>query len=310
MKRRYIQSTILLVLTIASFLLLNSCGIPTYLYLDTNSLDVAINDPTDPTILDVTLTLTDDAYRELKNKYTTPSIKLFYAYSTSPTTGVQVRGSIITLENAADTFNSLYRNNNKGRAFSIGRNEAPALYLYRKDIDSTTITSSTSRFEYDKDLKIDALVLGTFSTRLIIQNDDNDFFFNGAPEMDFTVPLSTFSDTLEGKQATFTLTIDSNGEYTEILLDAPPLGSNPYYLGDYKKNRFLGKASTKEAFKNQLNNQDPETFEVLIDELDGPIQSLYIHLWASLFGGEGEFNNIVWSPLQYIGEIELYNETP
>ncbi len=307
MKRRYMKSTKIVLLIIASFLLFSSCGIPTYLYIDNNG--VSIDNERTGLTYSVTVTLTDDSMAELIDKNTTPSIKLFYAYSTSLTESAQqVPNSIITLDKARTEFNSLYRNSNNGRAFSIGSNSAPALYLKRKDANTTSILSSINRFDYESDTEIDALVLGTFSMRTDNTPDDVGFSFNGAPLMDFPIPISSFVNTLEGWQATFTLIIDSNGEHTQILLTTPT--NDEFYLGDYQKKRFLGNSSTKESFRNRLLEEDEETFEILIDEIDGPSPYIYIHLWASLFAGQGDFNNIVWSELQYIDEVELYNETP
>ena len=303
MKRRYMKSTKLILLIIASFLLFFSCGIPTYLYIDNNG--VSIDNQRTGLTYSVTVTLTDDSMVELIDKNTTPSIKLFYAYSTSLTESAkQVPNSIITLDKARTEFNSLYRNNNNGRAFSIGSNSAPALYLKRKD---DNILSSINRFDYESDTQIDALVLGTFSMRTDNTLDDVGFSFNGAPEMDFPIPIDAFVNTLEGWQATFTLIINSNGDYTEIQLTTPT--NDEFYLGDYQKLRFIGNTSLKEDLSARLVDEDEETFEILIDEIDGPSPYMYIHLWASLFAGEGDFNNIVWSELQYIDEIELYNKT-
>ena len=305
MKRRYRMRTLVIILTIASFLLLNSCGIPTYLYLDNNAMSLT-KEETIVGTYDLTLTLTNEAYDDLLEKKTTPSIKLFYAYSTNNTVGaMQSTQSIISLDKARTSFNSLYRKDNRGVAFSVGANSAPALYLYRKDPSSTSISSSIDKFTYLEDQETDALVLSTFSTRAAYAANDDDYMFNGAPLMDFTLPMNaaTFTSTISGKTATFKIAFDTTGEFSQITLTTPVDGN--FDLGDYQKMRFLGKTSTKEAFRDHLGDQDGDTFEFLIDELAAVGPSLYIHIWASLFGGDGDFNNIVWSELKYIDAIQL-----
>lgn len=297
MKRRYRKSTLLLLLTIASFLLLNSCGIPTYLYFLNNDVSLSKTEPI-PNTYEIKVNITENAYNELVDKKTTPSIKLFYAYSESPTTaGNQILGSEIQLTSISSKFNSIYKNGYKGVVFSPTSTNAASLYFYKKQ--DVSLKAQIKRFDdYDTSLDIDAMLLGTFSTRPADTPDDEGFVFNASSTMDFPISLSYFP--LGNKEATFFLRFDTSNEFTSLKLTTP--NGSEYFLGDYKKQRFLGNASTTQSFKDRLTNQDEQTFEAIIDGLD---KDLYIHLFASLFGGEGDFNNIVWSELQYIGAIKL-----
>ncbi|NCB01363.1 MAG: hypothetical protein EOM67_04245 [Spirochaetia bacterium] len=313
MKRRCRMGKLLFLLTIASFLLLSSCGIPSYLYLQSSDVDMIVDDSTAGTF-DVTLLLTNSALDELTLKQTVPSIKLFYSYSTSNIKEtIQTTESIIPINRVTSDFESLYRKNNRGVMFSYEIDEAPALYLYRKnpETNTTNISSSIEKFDYDTDNPIDALLLGTFSstpTRIIPPLDNTDLSFSGAPEMDFTIPRTTFADTTPPsymKKVSFIIAYDTSGEFSEIMVTTPT--EDTFYLGDYKKERFYGSTSELSQIKNQLIAHDILTYEKIISALETPSGNTdtYIHLFASLFGGEGDFNNIVWSPLEYIGAIKL-----
>lgn len=310
MKRRYIKSTKIVLLIIASFLLFSSCGIPTYLYLDSN--DVAVAADKDNNTYTILLKLTDSAYSELVAKDTTPSIKLFYAFSTSSIKeSSQVIDSAIPVSRVSTGFESLYRKNNRGVSLSLLSNSAPALYLYKKNNDSP-ISSSITKFDVEEEIEdpedIDALLLGTFSNRFVDEDSNNGFSLNSGSEMDFPISRTLFnsSSTTGFKEVTFTIEYDNDDEFTLITLTTPD--GIVLYLGDYKKERFLGTTSPLDDFSRQLSQHDEETYQMLIKaiETSGETTDLYIHVWASLFGGDGDFNNIVWSPLLYIGEIPLF----
>lgn len=297
MKRRYRKRTFLLLLTIASFLLLNSCGLPTYLLVPDNEVSFSTTESSTNTY-EIRVKITDTVFNELDDKKTTPSVKLFYAYSTSNTeAGNQVLGSEIQLSSVKSTFNSIYKNGYRGVVFSPTSTNAAALYFYKKP--DTSLKTQISRFDnYDTSQDIDAMLLGTFSIRTTDTQDDENFDFEATSTMDFPIPLSEFP--IGNREATFSLAFDTSKSFTSLKLTTP--NESDYFLGDYKKQRFLGNTSTTQVFKESLTNQDKETFEAIIDGIDN---TLYIHIWASLFGGEGDFNNIVWSNLQYIGAIQL-----
>ncbi len=304
-KRRYRLGIIVLLLTITSFLLFNSCGIPTYLLLNDNDVDLTSEAKVGTDGYNLTLQITDDAYAEFGDKNTTPSIKLFYAYSTSiGKDSKQVIDSIIALSEVESSFDSLYKNNDNLNVFSFSPSKAPALYLYSKD--STTISSSKSIFTYDTDKAIDALVLGTFSSR---SDNNNDFIFEGAPEMDFQVELSHFVDSATSglKEISFEIEYEYSGDYTIIRLITDD--DQEIYLGDYQKERFFNSLTNLDNIIEQLNQHDSLTYEKIIEALETSSGNTkpYLHIWAALFGGDGDFNNIVWSDLLYVGEIPLSN---
>ncbi len=309
-KRRYRLGIIVLLLTITSFLLFNSCGIPTYLLLNDNDVDLTSEAKVGTDGYNLTLQITDDAYAEFSDKNTTPSIKLFYAYSISNLPGaLQVPESIIALSKVESSFDSLYKNNDNLNVFSFSSSKAPALYLYRKDVDSTTISSSKSIFTYDTDEAIDALVLGTFSSRSHNNDNNNDFIFEGAPEMDFQVELSHFVDSATSglKEISFEIEYEYSGDYTIIRLITDD--DQEIYLGDYQKERFFNSLTNLDNIIEQLNQHDSLTYEKIIEALETSSGNTkpYLHIWAALFGGDGDFNNIVWSDLLYVGEIPLSN---
>ena len=80
------------------------------------------------------------------------------------------------------------------------------------------------------------------------------------------------------------------------------------YLLDYRNEQFPFGTTTSVSYINDLQNDsdDGDFWEYSGSGSDylSP-QDLYLHVWVSLYGGAG-FTNIYWSPLKYLGSINLF----
>ena len=294
MKKRQTMSSTLLLLIVALFLFSTlSCGIPTYFYYDDSNVLSTVELPTQ---LQITVSLDDESYNEYVTKDSIPSLKFFYALSTNPLpSSPQSTSSDIDIDNVTSIFNSLYKKSSgNGERWTVESSSSGAgLYLYSEN-DFTTIQNSIARYESDE--ITDALVIGTFSQS---STDNSSYQFGTFPEYDVQFPLSKFTLNGSSKEVTFTLDYVNTGLLTSLFITTPD--NDQIYLGDYKKNSFIGINGDSAAYLTQLVEYDDIYYNYL-----SSASTLYLHIYASVSGGEGNFNNIFWTNLYTIGTIQLH----
>lgn len=177
----------------------------------------------------------------------------------------------------------------EGGGLKIKAQKHRGFFLYSKT-DGTH--RNFARFSVDIEDEISenaGILVGTFSEDL----GSGNFTFGQAPYMD--VPLSFSSSK---KSFTFTLkktASEPDGPYAiTISVD----GSSPRNFASYKKHYF---PSQKEQVQTLIAEN-----EYFYDPLKNTSQNFYLHIWAAVYLGEGNFTNIYWSALKYLGALNLF----
>ncbi|MDD4840938.1 MAG: hypothetical protein PHH80_03250 [Sphaerochaetaceae bacterium] len=261
--------------------LISSCGIPTY--LQSMLIDSDLNwqrDTTDPEELKWRLVLTGSGLNEIQSKVDEidPGIKLFYTISDSSDKILNYNNQSLNIE----TYFNKYMKGERGNGLDWrAASSAPGFYLYRKS--GSTITLSLDRpalKENDEAL----LMVGTFA-----MTDNSDIFqFNEIPS-NMDVPFPKTTGTVEfslSNRNDGTLQLNITGDATD------------YRLKGYNMSEFPTSVD-----KRYYYDADDEPFHSYLNDIPG---MLYIHIWASLFGGRGDFSNTYWSELKYVGALALY----
>jgi hypothetical protein len=289
MKRCQFKGTRIFVLVLASLFILISCGIPTYFYLDDSEVTWQSVPDTENNQFTLTVTLNPSALAKISEKGVDagPGLKFFYALSNSAST--YLLDSITQITTVSSRFNTNFKGAaGNGIPWTPGYESAPGFYLYTND-SGTQNTFSLER----PDTGSDGLVIGTFS---ISETTIDEYEFRKAPEMDIS---------LENGNSPIKLTIkrgeDSPDGYTDLLVELVLQVPGNLDFRTYSNGRF----PTNSATLAEVVAEDTEFLKYL---LKGS-QYLYVHIWASLFCGEGDFSNIYWSNLKYLGYIELYSLT-
>ncbi len=312
MKRCQKLSAKFYVLVLASLFLFTSCGIPNFLNLD-DAISWGKISTNNNTKLDVTLTIFTRGIEKITEVNTKPSIKFFYVLSTNSSTSAPPANrekvdSLYDFRYNLTYVPSLFSNYKgklgNGISWSPESNTtAPGFYLYTKD-DSTYRNFARMRSGVI-DAKPDELgiLVGTFAQGSSLLDKPNAYNFSGIPFMDTQVPISgggdlTFNFTLE-------LAKESSSSQIAIEFKNVTEGKSPLYFASYKRNLFphSSDASDIETFRSE----DPYFHQPIYNEInDKPDANLYLHIWATVFGGDGTFTNIYWSNLEYLGFIQLF----
>jgi hypothetical protein len=310
--RCQISSAQKLVLLLTSFFLFFSCGIPTFLDLDQH-ITLTGQSQNDNTI---SITISRQTTADLLSYYEvqqSPSLKLFYVLSTTsqlgPTEYVTEQPGDSThfpLTDVITHFDALYGMKSGNGSFwsPESQNSAAGLYSYR----NLTGVKKYSTFRPDNDElyeEIGGILTGTFSHAL---SSTGPFIFGTAPEMDVLIPLADGNYEITVSLEEFSnpgsdYPVDKNS-YLIKLSD----GTDEFFLADYQKNLFAKTdVWTSDDFATQyIDTEDTYFYHNLALELEyATDEPLYIHLFGAVYGGEGNFTNIYWSSLEYLGSMAL-----
>lgn len=249
------------------------CGIPTFINLDYN-ITWTQNEVT-------TLTIDADGLVKI-DEYAInpgPGIKLFYTLSNNSTN----TGGLTSLS-VQKAFNSYIRREESGNGISLrppASEEAPAFYLYTPNTGASVMLSLKRPEDSIVDEDKPHILVGTYSFR----NNGGNYQFSRYTNMD--VLLTNTPNTIQ---------IKKQGSALQLLYN----DNAPMILGDYRKKNFPDSANANVYIKD-LKDTDPLFFDYLYDATE-----LYLHIWVSLYGGEGDFTNIYWSRLQDLGIVQLF----
>ena len=296
MIKRHCMSMLPTTLILALFLLMfTSCGIPTYFYYDDD--DIFTEGTTTDSSVEIDVSLDSDSYAEYVSMDSTPSVKLFYILTTEQisTSWPLENGSSSSMSSA---FKSLYKGTGgNGTAWSnLSGSSAEGWFIYVKE-DASTLSYSID--DPGLDGYDESLVVGTFSQSTSV---DGSYSFGTFPSYDFDIDLADFTSNGTSYDTTFSFEFDNSGEETSLKIVTP---DDEYYLKDFRKNGFIGNTGNISDYIDKLHDyyDDGEFYDYLIVS---DTNSLYLHIWAAMSGGEGDFNNIFWSTLNEVTTIELY----
>lgn len=295
MKRCHYTHNIFVVLFVALFFFLTSCGIPTFYNLD-NEIMFSAN----PRANSFTITGLDDDRYSIKSKIveygaTNPSVKLFYVLSSAENTLSDYHETLATqyrLSEVITAFNKYIRGERlNGRFWSPKKESAPGFYLYTNSSNTHRQFSDQAPLEgqYATD-PIAGMLVGTFASFKgnDVDQESSSFTFGSFPQMD--VELNFFNS------LTHTMSFSLLEENDEGHIIQMEYEGDTYLLRSYTKNLF---PANKEGFVTSDTKQD---FYQILKEDD----NLYITIYAAIFGGKGSFTNMYWSPLKEVGRFTLY----
>jgi len=281
---------IVLVLTSFFIFTLMGCGIPTYINLDGNiSWQRDTLQHVDGTKLSWKFSLNQAGIIKMNAVNFGPGIKFFYTLTPEPSKnafGFVFGSDSISIENRFDTY---FRKGSSGNGldWGAGNNSAPGFYLFSRSTTSTGAPFSLIR-PNPEDINQSALrvLVGTFA----MMDAFGVFNFMDSPEMDLAIPnTGDVSFTIRRADPS-----PENENFTELLLE---VGGNEIPLRNYIKETF----PVAYESKLHISNDDEDYFSYF----SNPSDLKYIHIWASLYGGKGDFNNTYWSSLIYLGKIDL-----
>jgi hypothetical protein len=174
--------------------------------------------------------------------------------------------------------------------------KAPGFYLYN---DPEKLSIRESSLERPKETDLDTLVsgalIGTFAQRSVASSDFSLYTFGTHPTMDIPVSHTTGIDSL---------IIELNSMPGDVNVLKLSYDSNELYLTDFMKKGFPNSTWTADMIGTQYEGEDETFYKGLATGLWDD-HELYIHIFGSIYGGEGNFTNIYWSDLIYLGNIEL-----
>ncbi len=292
------------------FLVILSCGVPTYLYIEESEIQFDSNVLTENESFSVTVNLTEDALDEFRDRDTVPAVKLFYVLSTDSLASSQISSlsSLPVRSESQTAFRRLYiKEGGNGDMWTPQSvSQASGFYIYKTP--ETSVTYQTTRPEYEEDTEYDVVLASTFSYSASAASGGE---FATAPDMDISIPVSSFQPEPSPPFSTYTFTIralDTAGRYSTLGLydQADTLIG---YMNNERKAQFFGADTdtdtlTVDEIKQRYEAYDGVSYRVLSDALiEG--SALYLHIFASLYGGNGDATNIYWSPLQEVGTLRL-----
>lgn len=311
MKRCQNLSAIIYVLVLASLVSFTSCGIPYFLNLD-NTISWSKSYP-DPTKLDIGLTVSSHGMEKVDEVKTTPSIKFFYVFSTNSTISSSatktndINDTYYRLSSISTQFSHIKGNLGNGFAWSPESSDiAPGFYLYSTEDPTTHRNFARERSAItDRSGQESGIIVETFSQGFLLSNNKTDYDFGASPYMDAMLPVNSWGGSGSPLSYSFTLERVSSAPNTPYGIKFTD-GSQTIYFADYAKNLFPH-TSEEADLSNFINPEDSYFHQPVYTEIkDNPEANLYLHIWATVFGGDGTFTNIYWSNLEYLGNIQLF----
>lgn len=302
------SGTFLKVLAWASLIFFSGCGIPNYLNLDREITIVPTQ--VDEKEIGVSLEISDEGLSKLATYQIVngPSIKFFYVISTNPSvqsdpisSSNEINASQYKLSNVTTFFNVNYRGTSgNGLPWSPERSDqvsdasAPAFYLYSEN-DQNHRKFSRTREQITLLHEMEAgILVSTFSQSPgVLGTNASDYLFGTAPLMDTPIP--------HGSNYDFSLGIEGDGVGSQVVVFDD---GTKTYLRSFKRNAFPAGSSTSEL--QLYHDEDPYFHGPVHDEIVNTSGNLYMHIWAAVHASEGNFTNIYWSALTYLGNITLF----
>ncbi len=291
-----------------SISLMSSCGVPVYLYIDTGELEITGDTSDDKDLITFTLELTDDALAEFNDKNATPSIKLFYVISNNilpgSTIGTPENTSMTVKSRTISGFSSLYAKSGGNGVMWTPKSdtEAPAFYIY--DTSDSSIQYSISKPDYEDGTSYDVIPVSTFS---YCDPATDPATFAKEPDMDIALTSFTADTSSTWNSEDFTIElIDNTGQYVELgLYDST--NTLVGYMNNYKTDRFYGAGADYTDIISRYEGYDSVSYEDFTDPINSTNSNVYLHIFAALYGGNGDTTNIFWSPIETnaIGTIQL-----
>lgn len=322
MKRCWFKSTFFMVLVLTSLLFASSCGLPTYLSLDG---DVTLSRDTsgiDGSSINANVDMSTTAAAKLVEAFPSgsgPSIKLFYVlssssnYPTAPITGNETDTGY-TLGSVETVFESIYRTDSgNGRIWTpikpTGTDAtAPGFYLYT-NTEETERSTSIAR-PTDLATETSGILMGTFANHSSASDIRENYQYGASPVMDIPIVPTNFTTgfgfTIEKEvidpSTASTFPVQTTSYLLKLTTDETP--ARTWYLTDYRKHAFIDTNTwSSDEFNTQyVDNEDAYFYANLSAEYGSTI---YLHVYGAVFAGEGNFTNIYWSNLKYLGYIGL-----
>jgi len=299
-------------LLLTSLFFLVSCGIPTFINLDSDIELERVGSPALPQTVEASITLSSssETLSKLTEYYDSgegPSLKLFYVISSSPSTVltnyVSESGISYQISQIETDFRNLIKTTSgSGIPWNVqNTDKAPGFYVYNAPGTTTVREKSLERpQEIDLDALFSGVLIGTFAQYPNESTSFSSYSFGIHPEMD--IPITQVPGTTQTLAISLHPVAGENVNILKLTYDSQEL-----YLIDYMRKGFPDNTWTAEEIGEQYVEED----EVFYGELGTRLyvdSGLYIHLFCAIYGGEGNFTNIYWSDLTYLGNIELISD--
>ncbi|MDX9939999.1 MAG: hypothetical protein RBT44_08610 [Sphaerochaetaceae bacterium] len=306
------SGALLTAILLTSFFMSSGCGIPVFLNLD-REISVSGTTATDGSEIQVSVSISPEGIAKFSEYGITngPSLKFFYVISPNPSSSApissenSVNSGYYYMNYVTSQFNANFKGTkNNGVPWSpespTGSAEpsAPGFYLYSKS-DGTSHRNFARRSSQIIDRAADAsgILVGTFAhhegANPGLIPDDHEFGM--APAMDLLLPATATYN--------FSLKRDAIGTGQVIVLDDGSV--DKLYLTSFRRNMFPMDGSSS-GMTNYLL-EDGYFHRPIYDEIvTGYSSTLYLHIWAAVYAGDGSFTNIYWSDLKRLGTIRLF----
>ncbi len=300
----------LFALVLFLLLLSSSCGVPTFLYIGESESDIIMENNEDRTRIDVTVELTDDAISEFRDKGATPAVKLFYVLSTNilSTTTISDYSSLTVSSNVRSAFNKLYaKSDGNGEMWTANSlTEAPGFYIV--DTEDTSVKYQIEKPDYEEDVEYDVIPVSTFSYNTIPNAGGS---FATAPDMDIALSLDDFTHVTDSLLNTITFSIVLEDNLTDSYCDLALFDKDDVrvgYMNNVRKEQFFSAHSSvtaEQIIDRYSDGDDSFTYRVFTEALDDS-SPVYLHIFASIYGGNGDSTNIFWTQMESsVGTIQL-----
>lgn len=324
------KGPLVLVLFLTSLFFLSACGIPRIINLD-EDITLSRIDTSGVNSVVAEITVSDGSAAKLSELFTSadegPSLKLFYVLSSldsGPVTNQEINQASYNLNTVPSRFTSVYYpSRGNGIQWSPkDSSQAPALYIYTDSNESPGKASHLRPDTGDMSETEEGILVGTFARSATVSAGTDGYFFGTQPDMDLLIESGHYTKTLQItiEPESFTPTNDSypvNGKDStlmkmtvEVVEDASVVDT--VFLADYRKFPFphtettTANGWTVDDFKQQyLDNEDAYFYHNLYTDYSTSQTTLYLHIYGAIYAGEGNFTNIYWSSLEYLGYIEL-----
>lgn len=307
--------TFLTLLVLASLFVCPACGIPNFLNLNPPFIEVSGTPGTVEGTIEVSVDISPEGLSKLATYQVSngPSLKFFYVVSTNAT----LEAPVSNLDLASPLFNmsevrSYFASNFKGTSvnglpWSPQSTMAPGFYLYVDEDSKKSFAKDRSLIGADS-LSDDGsrILVGTFSQHIGTTPGTlgDDYAFGTAPYMDLVIPIPEDVDPQTTYLYPFNISkeqVGAGGPYVIVLDDQ----ENPKtYLASYRKNGFPQGNSSAEL--EPFLDEDSYFHGHVYQETVSSSNNLFIHIWAAVHASEGNFTNIFWSNLEYLGYITLF----
>ncbi len=319
------KSALILVLFLTSLFFFSSCGIPRIITLDDDILlskeDGILGDS-----VVAEITVADGSIGKLSELFSSsdegPSLKLFYVLSSltsGPVTNLEEHSASYNLNTVPSNFSSAYiPTSNNGIPWSPPNNtEGPALYIYTDSHESPGKVSRTRPEQGGMIDQPEGILVGTFAQSPTKTDGPGGYYFGTSPDMDLLIEPAHYDKTLRVtlEREPFTPTDEAYPvKHTNSFLIKTTIevvedsSSETVYFADYRRFPFPFPDSenwSSDDFASQYIDVEDAYFYHNLREDYTTSKTLYVHVYGAIYAGVGNFTNIYWSPMEYLGYIQL-----